>query len=74
VEVRVEQAPTGTNIIRAVVRGPVPPAAAEVAMIEDGLPAAPHGRQSALRIRFVHTTVVDRNGLVYRDAEQGGSP
>jgi|APTNR8051073442_1049403.scaffolds.fasta_scaffold00052_119 uncharacterized hydrophobic protein (TIGR00271 family) len=67
VEVRVEQAPTGTNIIRAVVRGPVPPGADEVALIEDNLPAAPHGRQSMLRIRFVHTTVIDRNGPVYRD-------
>ena len=67
VEVRVAQAGTGTNIIRAVVRGPVPPSAAEVAMVENSLPTAPHGRSSVLRVRFVHTTVVDRNGLIYRD-------
>ena len=74
VEVRVEQALTGTNIIRAVVRGPVPPGAAEVALIEDGLPPAPRGRASALRVRFVHTTVVDRSGVVYRESEYAGSP
>lgn len=67
VEVRVEPAATGTNIIRAVVRGPVPPGAEEVARLEGLLPLEHPGRPNALRIRFVHTTVVDRNGVVYRD-------
>jgi uncharacterized hydrophobic protein (TIGR00271 family) len=61
----------GKNIIRAVVRGPIPPSAAQVAALEAKLPIPPDGKKVNLRIRFVHTTIIDRNGPLNDDVEFG---
>lgn len=71
VEVRVQVLEDGTGLIRAVVRGPQAPSTEEVAKLEESLPDAPDGRKTSLRIRFVHTTIVDRNGLVYAEPGVG---
>lgn len=59
------------NIIRAVVRGPDPPSAAQVAALEAKLPINPDRKRVELRIRFVHTTIIDKNGSLYDDVEFG---
>ncbi len=67
VEVRLEENRQGTNLVRAVVRGPVPPTAAQVAVMEDALPASPRHGPVELRIRFVHTTILNRHGELFHD-------
>jgi uncharacterized hydrophobic protein (TIGR00271 family) len=71
VEVRVEENLAGPGLVRAVVRGPTPPTPAQVAEMESSLPAAPHRRPMELRIRFVHTTVLNRHGELFRDTPFG---
>jgi uncharacterized hydrophobic protein (TIGR00271 family) len=61
----------GKNIIRAVVRGPHPPSAEQVAALEAKLPIPPDRTKVELRIRFVHTTIIDRNGPLNEDVEFG---
>jgi uncharacterized hydrophobic protein (TIGR00271 family) len=70
VEVRFEAAPD-TTIVRAVMRGPNPPSVAQVADMEAKLPSPPDGSKIDLRIRFVHTTTLTRNGPLHADAEFG---
>jgi len=70
VEVRFEAAPD-TTIVRAVMRGPHPPSAAQVANMEAKLPSPPDGSKVELRVRFVHTTILTRNGPLHTDAEFG---
>jgi uncharacterized hydrophobic protein (TIGR00271 family) len=71
-EVRFDTVPgsagRGTTIVRAVVRGPVPPSASQVAAMESQLPTAPDGTALELRVRFVETTVINRDGRLYKDA------
>ena len=71
VEVRFDDTVPGKNIVRAVVRGPNPPSAAEIAAMEAKLPTPPNRTVVELRIRFVHTTVINRNGPLYGDFEFG---
>jgi uncharacterized hydrophobic protein (TIGR00271 family) len=59
---------SNTTIVRAVMRGPTPPSAEQVGIMEDRLPAPPDGTRIELRIRFVETIIVNRNGLLYSDA------
>lgn len=54
-----------TTIIRAVVRGPNPPSAAQVAALEAELPAPPDGTKVELRVRFVQTEIINRDGPLY---------
>ena len=71
-EVRFDTVPSkageGTTIVRAVVRGPLPPSASQVAAMEAQLPAAPDGTALELRVRFLETTIINRNGELYKDA------
>jgi uncharacterized membrane protein len=71
-EVRFDTVPSsagpGTTIVRAVVRGPLPPSASQVAAMEAQLPAAPYGTALELRVRFVETTIINRDGRLYKDA------
>jgi len=60
-----------TTIVRAVVRGPTPPSADQVAAFESRLPSPPDHTTIALRIRFVHTTTITRDGSLYEDMELG---
>jgi uncharacterized hydrophobic protein (TIGR00271 family) len=70
VGVRFERSP-GTTIVRAVVRGPNPPSATQVAAMEDELPSPPDGTTVALRIRFIEVVIVDRRGLLHSDVAFG---
>jgi uncharacterized membrane protein len=63
-----DEAGPGTTIVRAVVRGPLPPSASQVAAMEAQLPSPPDGTALELRIRFLETTVINRNGELYKDA------
>ena len=53
---------------RAVVRGPLPPSGFQVAAMEAHLPSPPDGTALELRIRFVETIIINRNGELYKDA------
>jgi len=70
-EVRFDDTVPGKTIVRAVVRGPNPPSAAQIAAMEAKLPISPNHTAVELRIRFVHTTVINRNGPVNQDLEFG---
>jgi uncharacterized hydrophobic protein (TIGR00271 family) len=70
VEVRFEQTPTDT-IVRAVVRGPKAPTPADVRAMEDRLPTSAAKTRNELRIRFVPTQVIGRDGLLYQDEAPG---
>jgi hypothetical protein len=54
----------GKTLIRAVVRGPAPFSPQEVGEMEDQLRNAPNGSRPELRLRYIHTTVVTRDGLL----------
>ncbi len=71
-EVRFETVP-GTTIVRAVMRGPNPPSAAQVAAMEAHLPSPPDSTTVELRIRFVQTTIISRDGPLYTDIEFGSN-
>jgi len=66
VEVQFETIPEIT-IIRAVVRGPNPPSAAQVAALEAELPSPPDDTKVELRVRFVQTEIINRDGPLYED-------
>jgi len=68
--VRFEKVP-GKTIVRAVVRGPSPPSAKQVAAMEDRLPPSPDGTAVTLRIRFVPVMVIDRDGPLPSDVGFG---
>jgi uncharacterized hydrophobic protein (TIGR00271 family) len=63
VEVRFDDAERTRSIVRAVVRGPSPPSAAQVAAMEATLPAHPGHQSVELRVRFVPTTIINRDGV-----------
>jgi uncharacterized hydrophobic protein (TIGR00271 family) len=71
VAVQFDKKVRGKSIVRAVVRGPHEPSAAQVATLEAKLPIPPDGKKVELRIRFVHTTIIDRNGPLNEDAVFG---
>jgi uncharacterized hydrophobic protein (TIGR00271 family) len=75
VEVRFEtkevEGTPGKTVLRAVVRGPVEPSADDVRSIEDKLPSPPDGTEIELRVRFVKTIVITRDGHVYDDIKFG---
>jgi uncharacterized hydrophobic protein (TIGR00271 family) len=71
VAVQFDKIVRGKNIIRAVVRGPHEPSAAQVAALEAKLPVPPDGKKVELRIRFVHTTIINRNGPLNEDVVFG---
>ena len=54
-----------STIVRALVRGPTPFSAAQVADMERTLPPPPGQRRSELWIRYVHTMVMSGQGPVY---------
>lgn len=68
--IRFEKVP-GKIIVRAVVRGPNPPSATQVAAMEDQLPPSPDGTTVTLRIRFVQLMIIDRDGLLHSDTVFG---
>ena len=68
VGVRFERVP-GKTIVRAVMRGPNPPLAGQVATMEEQLPSPPDGTTVALRIRFVQLTIIGRDGPMYTDVK-----
>jgi uncharacterized hydrophobic protein (TIGR00271 family) len=72
VDIRFETTP-GTTIVRAVERGPNPPSAAQVAAMEAKLPAPPDGTAVELRVRFLQTEIITRNGPIYQDTQFGTS-
>lgn len=53
------------TIVRAVVRGPALFSAQQVAAMEDKLRNAPNGSRPELHVRFIPTTVITRQGLLY---------
>lgn len=55
------------TIVRAVVRGPKEIKPEEVKVIEGDLPTPPDGNSLELRIRFVPTTVITKNGTLFTD-------
>ncbi len=64
--IRFEKVP-GRTIVRAVVRGPNPPSAIQVAALEDKLPFSPDGTTVTLRIRFVQVMIIGRDGQLHSD-------
>lgn len=68
--IRFEKVP-GKTIVRAVVRGPNPPSATQVAALEDQLPSSPDGTTVTLRIRFVQVMIIDRDGPLHSDISFG---
>lgn len=73
VEVRFDETVPGKDIVRAVMRGPNPPSALQVATLEGKLPAPPDRAIAELRIRFVQTTIINREGPLYEDVGFGTS-
>jgi len=69
VEVRFEDTTDGKNLIRAVVRGPNPPSAEQVAAMAAKLPAHPKGHPLELRIRFIQTMIISRDGELLKDSK-----
>lgn len=67
VGVRFERVPEKT-IVRAVMRGPNPPSAGQVATMEKQLPSPPDGTTVELRIRYIQLTIIGRDGPMYTDA------
>jgi len=68
VEVRFETA-SDTTIVRAVVRGPASPSATQVAAMETKLPSPPDGTKMELRVRFVQSMIINRDGRMFTDVE-----
>ncbi len=75
VEVRFETTQStdvpGKTVLRAVVRGPVEPSADDVRSMENKLPSPPDGTSLELRVRFVKTIVITRDGHMYDDIKFG---
>jgi uncharacterized hydrophobic protein (TIGR00271 family) len=69
VEVRFEDMGDGKSLIRAVVRGPSPPSAEQVAAMEATLPPHPKGYATELRIRFIQTMIINRDGPLLKDSK-----
>jgi len=56
-------------IVRAVMRGPHQPSPDQVAGMEDQLPRNPDGIPTQLRVRFVETHVISRDGPLYEGSD-----
>ena len=69
VEVRFEETAQGKNLVRAIVRGPNSPTATQVATIESKLPPHPKNIPVELRIRFVPTIIITKEGQVLNETE-----
>lgn len=67
VEVRFEETSEGKSLVRAVVRGPSPPSGGQIAAMEAKLPAHPGGYPVELRVRFVQTMIINRDGQLLKD-------
>jgi len=67
-DVRFNRSGQGT-IVRALVRGPEPFTAQQVATMESVLPSPPWGGHLELRVRFVHTTVMSAKGPLFSPEE-----
>lgn len=63
-----------TTIVRAVVRGPNPPTASDVANMESKLPQPPDNTVLELRVRFIETVIVNRSGILFTDSDFGAEP
>jgi len=72
-DVRFDEGTPGRTLVRAVIRGPNPPTAAQVATLEAALPGHPKNKSVELRIRFVHTMIINRDGRLYSDVVFGGN-
>lgn len=57
------------TIVRAIVRGPNQLTPTDVQKIEGDLPVPPYNSTLELRVRFVPTTVITKNGILYNDDE-----
>jgi uncharacterized hydrophobic protein (TIGR00271 family) len=68
VEVRFEDTSDRRGIVRAVVRGPNPPSAAQIVAMEAKLPDHPKGYPLELRLRFVQTLIINRDGPLLKDS------
>ena len=73
VAVQFDETVPGKNIVRAVVRGPNPPSPAQVAELEAKIPIPPDRKTVELRIRFVQTMIINKDGPLYWDVEFGTS-
>jgi uncharacterized hydrophobic protein (TIGR00271 family) len=73
VEVRFDETVPGKDIIRAVMRGPTPPSAPQIATLEGKLPPSPDHTIAELRIRFVQATIINREGPLYEEVGFGTS-
>jgi uncharacterized hydrophobic protein (TIGR00271 family) len=69
IETRFQRTP-GTTIVRAVVRGTDRPTPEAIAALEARLPRPPDGSSVELRIRFIETVTLTRNGIVEDDQER----
>jgi uncharacterized hydrophobic protein (TIGR00271 family) len=71
-EVRYDASVAGKLIVRAVVRGPNPPQAEQVKAMEALLPLPPDRRRAVeLRIRFIQTLIISRDGPLFQDVQFG---
>jgi uncharacterized hydrophobic protein (TIGR00271 family) len=59
------------SLALAVVRGPRAPTPQEVAALESQLPPSPGGAKTELRVRFVETLIINRDGEVADTAKTG---
>jgi len=59
------------TMVRAVVRGPTAPTPEDVAAMEKKLPAPGDGSRLELRLRFVQTTIMNRDGVLYETGSDG---
>jgi len=59
------------TMVRAVVRGPTAPTPEDVAAMEKKLPAPADGSRLELRLRFVQTTIMNRDGVLYETGSDG---
>jgi uncharacterized hydrophobic protein (TIGR00271 family) len=69
VDVRIARAADATTV-RAVVRGPKQPTAADVAAAQKELPSPPDGTKLRLRVRFVQIVIMSPHGPVIDDEDR----
>ena len=68
-EIRFEKVAGNRTLVRAVMRGPLPPSALQVGEMEDMMPRPPDGSSLELRIRFLETNIISRHGQLYKDSQ-----
>lgn len=59
----------GKTIVRAIVRGSIVPTGEQIAAIERKMPRPPDGSEVELRVRFVETRIINRDGPIIKDQE-----